>query len=156
MKFSKQQLNKINVFPYNVEFDYDFSSFLKSSRSDLDTDIIDVKFAHAKISIVKLEMDTYKFNYTVDTELILLCALTLEPVNYPMHLEFNEIYTDDDNLINSSDDYYPYENNTIDTVDAVWSNIVINIPIRVVREDAYEILKSRNIVLDEIPNDIEN
>ncbi len=156
MKFSLQQLNKIYQFPYTVEYDYDFSSFLKSSSESLDTDIIDVKDVHAKISIVKNDVDTYTFQYVVDAFLILPCALTLEPVDYPMHLEFSETYTTNLEYLEECDDYFPFENNTINTIDVVWSNIIVNIPIRVVREDAYEILKSRDIVLDEIPNDIEN
>ena len=30
----------------------------------------------------------------------------------------------------------------------VWSNIIMELPIRIVRDDAYEILKSRGITLE--------
>lgn len=153
MKFSIQQLNKIYQFPYVVEYDYDFSSFIKGSSDSLDTDIIEVKKAHAQISIFKDGIDTFRFHYIVDAELVLPCSLTLEPVDYPMHLDFSETYTNDQELLDSDEDYdyFPFDGNTVNTIDAVWSNIVVNIPIRVVRDDAYEILKSRNIVLDDIP-----
>ena len=150
MKFSLQQLNKINTFPENIKVTYDLSHYLKGSSMDLDTDILAIKATDVEISITKVNTDTYSFDYHVVTDLIVPCSLTLEPVDYHMDISFNEIYStmelDDEN-------YFPFENNSVDCEMVVWSNIVTNIPIRVVREDAYEILKARNIVLDEIPND---
>lgn len=150
MKFSLQQLNKINAFPYNVNVTYDLSHYLKGSSMDLDTDILAIKATDVNITIVKVDTNTFSFDYRVVTDLILPCSLTLEPVDYHMDISFTEIYSD---VEIDDDNYFPFENNSVDCELVVWSNIVTNIPIRLVREDAYEILKARNITLDEIPND---
>ena len=64
-----------------------------------------------------------------------------------MNINVSETYST--NPDEEDEEQYPFDGNTIDTKMIVWSNILVNIPIRVVRDDAYEILKSRNIVLDE-------
>ena len=46
------------------------------------------------------------------------------------------------------------EKNTIDLDNAVWSNIIIDKPLVVTRDDAYEILKERGIVINESEDDI--
>jgi len=156
MKFSLQQFQKITSFPKHDEFELDLKEYLKGSlENSSDTDIKDIDLVKVQIDIFKIDFLTYRINYKVNTKLILPCTLTLEDVEYPMNIEFDETYTDDLYYL-ESDDYYPFENNSVDISEAVWSNIVINIPIRVVREDAYEILKSRNIILDEDLTDDEN
>ena len=148
MKWSLQQLQKINVYPYIVNVTYDFKDYLENlQNTGTETDILDVKKVEVEILIEKINMDSFKFDYHINAELEIECALTLEPVQYNMDINVSETYSthpdeDDENQ-------FPFEGNTIDTKMAVWSNIVVNIPIRVVRDDAYEILKSRNIVLDE-------
>ena len=72
------------------------------------------------------------------------CSLTLDPVDYHMNEDFSEVYSTKDN-----EDWYKIEKNTIDLFEMVWSNVIMNLPIRVVREDAYEILASRGITLEQ-------
>ena len=67
-----------------------------------------------------------------------------------MNFSVSETYSKD-----PTEEMYSFDGNSIDCDLAVWSNIVINIPIRVVRDDAYEILKERNIFLDEEPEENE-
>ena len=54
---------------------------------------------------------------------------------------------------NPSDDEYLIEKNTLDLDNAVWSNILFDKPISIVREDAYQILEERGIVLNETFDD---
>lgn len=148
MKWSLQQLQKINNRPYIVNVTYDYSDYLeKIKNTGTETDILDVKKVDAIISIEKIDMDNFKFNYQISAELEIACALTLEPVQYNMNINVSETYST--NPDEEDEEQYPFDGNTIDTKMIVWSNILVNIPIRVVRDDAYEILKSRNIVLDE-------
>ena len=144
MKFSVQQLQKINPSPLKVSEQIDYRDFLDGLTS---SDILDIALVDVSISISKLDMNTFQFDYVIHADLGLACALTLERVPYVMDLNISETYS----TLPDSDDVYPIEGNTIDTKEIVWSQILMNIPIRVVRDDAYEILKQRNIVLGEMP-----
>ncbi len=148
MKFSVQQLQKINASPQKVHEQIDYRDFLDGLSS---SDIIDIALVDVDISISKLDMNTFQFDYVIHADLGLACALTLERVPYVMDLNVSETYSTEAD----DDDIYPIEGNTIDTKEIVWSQILMNIPIRVVRDDAYEILKQRNIVLGEMPNENE-
>ena len=144
MKFSVQQLQKINPSPLKVSEQIDYRDFLDGLTS---SDILDIALVDVDISISKLDMNTFQFDYVIHADLGLACALTLERVPYVMDLNISETYS----TLPDSDDVYPIEGNTIDTKEIVWSQILMNIPIRVVCDDAYEILKQRNIVLGEMP-----
>lgn len=144
MKFSVQQLQKINPSPLKVSEQIDYRDFLDGLTS---SDILDIALVDVNISISKLDMNTFQFDYVIHADLGLACALTLERVPYVMDLNVSETYS----TLPDSDDIYPIEGNTIDTKEIVWSQILMNIPIRVVRDDAYEILKQRNIILGEMP-----
>ena len=153
MKWSLQQLQKLYK-PSNVfEVEYDFNDFLDELKNTgSETDILSVQNAKSVISITKIDMETFKFDYQIKVDLTIACALTLEPV--PLCLDFNVSETYSTYSSEEDEEIFPIEGNTIDTKSIVWSNILLNIPIRVVRDDAYEILKERNIVLDEeIPED---
>ena len=153
MKLSLQQLQKIMTFPHLLSLELDLKKYLKGSQEGVcDTEIIDVLKTNVEIQIYKIDYVTFRFVYHIITTVVVPCALTLEEVNYPMDFEVEETYSDN---IDDDNDYYPFENNSIDIDSIVWSNIVINVPIRVVRDDAYEILESRNIKLNEMPNDEE-
>ncbi len=147
MKWSLQQLQKLYKFPHIVNAEYDFKDYLEQIKnSGVESDILDCYKCSATISINQIDMNTYQFDYKIIADLSIACALTLEPVDYKIDINVSETYS----TIDSDDEeIFPIEGNTIDTKMIIWSNIVLNIPIRVVREDAYEILKSRNIILDE-------
>ena len=151
MKWSLQQLQKITKFPYNFIIESDFKHFLDEIRNTgTETDILDILSIVCNVSITKIDYQTFEFNYDIKCNLLLECALTLEPVEFPMNLQISETYSK-----NPEEDMYSFEGNSIDIELAIWSNIVTNIPIRVVREDAYEILKERNISIDEVPEENE-
>lgn len=148
MKWSLQQLQKINKCPHEIRVNYDFNDYLEQLKdTGSETDILSVKSVFANISITKIDMENFRFEYHVVADLEIACALTLEPVPYHMDIKFSEMYST--NPDEEDEEQFPFEGNTIDTKMIVWSYIVINIPIRVVRDDAYEILKTRNIVLNE-------
>jgi uncharacterized metal-binding protein YceD (DUF177 family) len=61
--------------------------------------------------------------------MVLECARTLEPVDFPIDLVVVEIYdTVDDGEVNF------VEKNTIDLEDAVWENIYLEKPMRIFKE----------------------
>lgn len=144
MKWSLQQLQKYSSKPLSFDDVIDFQDYAKDV-----SDIIEIKPVHVTGEITVIKYGTYKIRYNVDALLILECALTLEPVEYHFEKEYVEVFstepTEDDFLI---------EKNTIDLDNAVWSNIIIDKPLVVIRDDAYEILKERGIVINESEDDI--
>ena len=145
MKWSIQQLQKLTTKPYEFAFDADYSELAKEV-----SDIIQIKPVHIKGVISYVKYGSYRVKYSVVAKLILQCSLTLEPVDYDFTGEYDEIFSFD-----PTDDEYLIENNTLDLFTAVWSNIIIDKPIAVKRDDAYEILKSRGIELNESFDDEE-
>jgi uncharacterized metal-binding protein YceD (DUF177 family) len=72
--------------------------------------------------------------------MVLECARTLDPVDYPIDLEVVEIYdTIDDGEVNF------VEKNTIDLEDAVWENIYLEKPMRVFKEVTTEFMDDQNL-----------
>ncbi len=146
MKWSLQQLMKITSFPSLFETQFDFSNDI-----DIVEDILSIGVTQVKGTINRVDSDTYQFNYHISVKLALACALTLEEVPYQLELDIEEVYSK-----NPDEEMFLIEGNTIDLKPMVWANIIVAIPIRVVRDDAYEILEARNIVLNpEIPDEDE-
>ena len=139
MKWSLQQLLKINKFPYHFEETLDLSAEIENVE-----DISEIGPVNITGSINRLDDETYQFIYKVSVKLVLQCALTLDPVDYLFEEDYDEIYSTTPN-----DEYILIEKNTIDTYQMVWSNIIIDKPINVTRPDAYEVLKERGISLDD-------
>jgi uncharacterized metal-binding protein YceD (DUF177 family) len=139
MKWSLQQLLKIQKFPYRFEETLDLSAEIEEIE-----DIYEIGPVNITGSINRLDHETYQFVYRIQVKLVLQCALTLDPVEYVFDEEYDEIYSTTEN-----DEYILIEKNTIDTYQMAWSNIIIDKPINVTRPDAYEVLKQRGISLEE-------
>ena len=139
MKWSLQQLLKIQKFPYSFEETLDLSAEIEEIE-----DIYEIGPVNITGSINRLDHETYQFIYRIQVKLVLQCALTLDPVEYVFDEEYDEIYSTTEN-----DEYILIEKNTIDTYQMAWSNIIIDKPINVTRPDAYEVLKQRGISLEE-------
>ena len=139
MKWSLQQLKKINTFPYQFETSYNFKEVLTSTIED----VYDINETIVTGKIIRIDEETYQFDYNINTKLTLACSLTLEPVDYQLNDEFSDVYSTKQN-----EDWFKIEKNTINLEEMVWANIVMAIPIRIVRDDAYEILKERGITLE--------
>lgn len=139
MKWSLQQLHKVQSFPYYFEEILDLSSEI-----DPVEDIYAIGPVNITGRIYRIDDDSYRFVYKIKVKLVLQCALTLDPVDYEFCEDYDEIYS-----TIPSDDSILIEKNTIDTAVMAWSNIVIDKPINVTKPDAYEILKSRGISLED-------
>lgn len=141
MKWSVSQLRKLTTNPYHFSLKLDFSS-----EAEQVEDIQNIGIALVEGTISRVDDDIFRCTYHLKVELVLSCSLTLEPVNYSMDFEQEDLigYANAD-----YDDVVEISGNTIDLKAIVWDNIIVNIPIRIVRDDAYEILASRNISLEE-------
>lgn len=63
------------------------------------------------------------FDCHVEGSMVLLDAMDLEPVNYPFNIEISEVLSD------LSDEYDKNEVKTLDIMDVLWQNIVLEVPI---------------------------
>ena len=141
MKWSVSQLRKLTTNPYHFSLELDFSNEAENVE-----DIQNIGIALVEGTISRVDDDIFRCTYHLKVELVLSCSLTLEPVNYLMDFEQEDLigYANE-----NYDDVVEISGNTVDLNAIVWDNIIVNIPIRIVRDDAYEILASRNISLEE-------
>ncbi len=139
MKWSIQQLNKIQNFPFSFSDTIDFKDYIKNV-----SDMIDISPVLVTGQIFKIDDVTFRLVYHMEAPLILECALTLRPVNYLLVKDYDEVYSTKD-----SDDFFIIEKNTIDLNEIIWTNILIEKPINVTLPNAYEILQEEGIVLDD-------
>ncbi len=124
MKWSLQQLYRFGKNSFKFSGEYDFSEKIK----DID-DILDISNVKVEGIGQNINDDRYMFNLHITCDLVLECARTLDPVDFPIDLEVIEIYdTVDDGEVNY------VEKNTIDLEDAVWENIYLEKPMRVFKE----------------------
>ncbi len=91
------------------------------------------------------------FDCNVDGIMVLEDAITLEPVNYPFNLHINEI------LGENTEEFNKNESKTLDIIDILWQNIVLEVPISVKAnpEAKYELKGEGWELLQEDKNDEE-
>lgn len=146
MKWTIQQLRKIQKFPFEFEYEFDFKKDIEGIN-----DIYDIGLVKVNGKMYSVDEDTYRLVYHIEAPLTLQCSLTLDPVNYLFNEDYDEIHSP-----YPSDDCFLIENSTLDLREIVWSNIIIDKPINVSLPNAHEILKERGIILDEEPKLEEN
>ena len=93
----------------------------------------DLKDVKVTGQISKNNLDSYNVYLKVSGEMILPCAITLKPVNYPFNIEIDEIFSEDASEMSKKIKKFE---NTIDILPIVWENILMEIPMRVVSPDA--------------------
>jgi len=87
---------------------------------------------------------TVAFHLTIKGQLTLACALTLDDVIYPFEATLNPVFSwDRERYDEDSDDYLAGD--TIELASAIWQEIFLQIPLRVVKEGAYEELARQGI-----------
>lgn len=96
-------------------------------------DMLDLKDVRVTGQISKNNLDSYNVYLKVSGEMILPCAITLKPVNYPFNIEIDEIFSEDASEMSKKIKKFE---NTIDILPIVWENILMEIPMRVVSPDA--------------------
>lgn len=84
-------------------------------------------------TITKNNLDKYVLDCTVTGEMTLPCAITLKPVVQPFSIS---IYGDIEEMLEEIGEIDKKMENTIDIFPIIWENILVEIPSRVVSEDA--------------------
>lgn len=124
MNFDLKRLNSNIDSNVLVDISYEFS------KEELKgTDLINCN-CYINGEIFKSITDEIALNLTVKGVMVIPCSVTLKPVNYPFNIEING------EINEISDNFYKNYTNTIDIFPIIWENILMEIPMRVVSEDA--------------------
>lgn len=126
MRFTVQQLMKLRL-PYSYEEDLDLSEDLVGFE-----DILAVSSVHVEGTIKELMVDSYQIDMTISCKLTMQCARSLEKVLVDILTSKTEIYS---NSI-EGEDIIKIDNDTLDTKEAVITNILIEKPMSVVSPNA--------------------
>lgn len=96
------------------------------------TDIIEL--SEIKINGVITKLNTGEINLKIEAsgEMMLPCSITLDPVKYPFNIKIDEIIDEKDENNLRKDE------NTLELKEFLWQNIVVEIPLRVVSDHAYD------------------
>ncbi len=73
---------------------------------------------------------------TLDGTMVLPCAITLKPVDYPFHIEIDGNIQE---LEEEMEEKMKKDENTLDIFPIIWENILMEIPMRVTSKDAEKI-----------------
>lgn len=140
MKWTIQELKK------RVNYDNTFSDTIDFTDYLDNTDII-------KISPVSVEGDfeiyddqEYVFYMDIKCTITLACAITLKDVEISLDFTAEETFS-----TVKSDDFNYIDGITIDLLPIIWSNIILEKPMRVIHEDA-----DRNFEKDNVEIETEN
>lgn len=125
MKWSVQQLNKYVGKEFSFSANYDLSSKIKSLY-----DVIEVGETKVSGTCSVAQMNVFKFTLHIEVMMIMECARTLEPVEFPLDVTSEEVFSYD----TTNEDHIIIDTNTIDLFDIVWEIILVNKPIRVLKE----------------------
>jgi uncharacterized protein len=96
------------------------------------TDLIGLENVKTKGIILKDEVD-YELNIDVEGMMILKCSITLEPVHYPFNIKISGKLEE---IIEETSGNIKKNENTIDIFPIIWENILVEIPMKVVSENA--------------------
>ena len=95
------------------------------------TNIIDITPIKVTGTIKKDSSNLINIDLRATGSMNLPCSITLKPVNFPINIKINEqIDENDENNLKKDE-------NTLELKDYLWENIVVEIPLRIVSDDAY-------------------
>ena len=105
-------------------------SFKKEELSGTDL----LKLDNVKIDgeLCKNSLGNIELNVVVEGKMVIPCAVTLKPVDYPFLIE---ISGELDELMMDLEENQRNFQNTIDILPIIWENILMEIPLRVVSDD---------------------
>ena len=96
------------------------------------TNIISISPVKISGAVSKDNLENLVLNLNVKGEMILPCSISLEPVNYPFSIDLSEIIDEKD------ENNLKKDINTLELKPYLWENIVVEIPLRIVSDNAYE------------------
>ena len=124
MNFDIRRLNS-NIdssVPVNINYEFSKDEMKGTELISCNCDIVG--------EIYKSITDELAVNLNIKGTMVLPCAVTLKPVEYPFNIEI------DDEISEKLDNFDKNYKNTIDILPIIWENILMEIPMRVVSPNA--------------------
>lgn len=97
------------------------------------TDIRKLSPVEVSADIKRVTDTSYKMSLEIKGEMTLPCSITLNDVIYPFDIKTEVKLSNEDE---EDEEYVKIIQNNIDIISIIWQNIVLEIPLRVVSEDA--------------------
>ena len=127
MRLTLAQLRKLSM-PYHASEELDLSLELSGFE-----DILSVSKVQVDYVVHERGFDTYLITFSFKVNLVMQCAITLQDVPYTISATAEEVFTTDSEL----EDAFIIENSTLDTKEAVLTNVLIHKPMTVIAEGAH-------------------
>jgi len=127
MKWTIQELVKLENINNKYEGTIDFSSKIEG------TDIVGITPVQVAGEFEIYDNSEFVFFSDIKCEIVMECALTLKEVIVPLEFSVEDTfstYEDENN--------FTIEGITIDLLPIIWSNILLEKPMRVLSENAYD------------------
>lgn len=105
------------------------------------TDVLKLDNVKIDGEIYKNSLDNIELSVSVEGVMQLPCAITLKPVDYPFNIEISGEL--EELMVEMPENTTNFQN-TIDILPIIWENILMEIPMRVVSEEA----KDSNIKME--------
>ncbi|HIT43430.1 TPA: hypothetical protein IAA91_01120 [Candidatus Avacholeplasma faecigallinarum] len=125
MQFTLAQLRKL-IMPYSFDEVLDLSNDLDGFE-----DIISVKPCKVHTIIKERGIDTYACIFDISVDIIMQDAVSLKEIPYHIETKAEEIFSTDDTI----EDVFLIDGQTLDTKEAIVTNILINKPMIVSKEE---------------------
>ena len=97
------------------------------------TDIRKLSPVEVSADIKRITDTSYKMSLEIKGEMTLPCSISLNDVIYPFDIKTEVKLSNEDE---EDEEYVKIIQNNIDIISIIWQNIVLEIPLRVVSEDA--------------------
>lgn len=139
MKWTIHELIKNQNQDNTFEATLDFSNHINNS------DILEISEVFVSGDYEIYDQIEYVFYIDIRVTLTMACAITLDPVKVELDFTAEEVFTEDPN-----DDFNTIDGITIDLLPIIWSNIILEKPMRVVSEHALEFIDDEEIEMDDV------
>lgn len=143
MKWTTHELIKLENTNNEIDEIIDLSNRIS------ETDIIKISPIKVTGDFEVYDQEEFVFYLTIKCNLMLPCAITLKEVPYEMEIETEEVFT-----FKQNEDSHIIDGITVDLLPIIWSNILLEKPMRVVSENAYDEVDFENqeFEIDETKN----
>jgi uncharacterized protein len=99
-------------------------------------EILELNNVKVEGKIYKDVLDNYILDVNAEGKAVLPCSITLKPVDYKFNIEINENIEE---MLKEIEGFEKKLENSIDILPIIWENILMEIPNKVVSEDAKDI-----------------
>lgn len=140
----------LNPLFNGIKSTIEFDKVVNFTKEDLKNTSIK-KLSDVKVSGKITKISDYSIDLTMEikTKMTLEDSVTLEEIEYPVNIQFNRIIDNNE----EDEEYYKILQNTLDILPIVWENIVLEVPLRVVKEEKETIIEGDGWSLNKIEND---